>query len=123
MVGCESYLAYTIHVRTRCTPEKCFCLSALSLQSSACLSVFSDDVFSGQDVLFQCLGESLLDNAFMGYNACIFAYGQTGKISKHHNQAPLVILLFINIVIRTVYSRFYCSSVFNTRLYKASVEC
>lgn len=71
---------YTIHVRTRCTPEKCFCLSALSLQSSACLSVFSDDVFSGQDVLFQCLGESLLDNAFMGYNACIFAYGQTGKI-------------------------------------------
>uniref|UniRef100_A0A8C6LTW4 Kinesin family member 13B n=1 Tax=Nothobranchius furzeri TaxID=105023 RepID=A0A8C6LTW4_NOTFU len=28
------------------------------------------DKFAGQDVVFQCLGESLLDNAFMGYNAC-----------------------------------------------------
>ncbi|XP_051816523.1 kinesin-like protein KIF13B isoform X1 [Acanthochromis polyacanthus] len=37
------------------------------------------DKFAGQEVLFQCLGESLLDNAFMGYNACIFAYGQTGS--------------------------------------------
>nr|XP_032815549.1 kinesin-like protein KIF13A isoform X2 [Petromyzon marinus] len=35
--------------------------------------------FSGQDVVFQCLGEDLLDNAFDGYNACIFAYGQTGS--------------------------------------------
>uniref|UniRef100_A0A8C7HVT1 Kinesin family member 13B n=1 Tax=Oncorhynchus kisutch TaxID=8019 RepID=A0A8C7HVT1_ONCKI len=34
---------------------------------------------SGQEVVFQCLGESLLDNAFLGYNACIFAYGQTGS--------------------------------------------
>nr|XP_061806796.1 kinesin-like protein KIF13B [Nerophis lumbriciformis] len=37
------------------------------------------DKFAGQEVVFQCLGESLLDNAFMGYNACIFAYGQTGS--------------------------------------------
>ncbi|KAG5265366.1 hypothetical protein AALO_G00241610 [Alosa alosa] len=37
------------------------------------------DKFAGQDVVFQCLGESLLDNAFQGYNACIFAYGQTGS--------------------------------------------
>ncbi|XP_034555937.1 kinesin-like protein KIF13B isoform X2 [Notolabrus celidotus] len=35
--------------------------------------------FAGQDVVFQSLGESLLDNAFLGYNACIFAYGQTGS--------------------------------------------
>ncbi|XP_038558095.1 kinesin-like protein KIF13B isoform X2 [Micropterus salmoides] len=35
--------------------------------------------FAGQDVVFQCLGESLLRNAFQGYNACIFAYGQTGS--------------------------------------------
>ncbi|XP_067274304.1 kinesin-like protein KIF13B isoform X2 [Pseudorasbora parva] len=35
--------------------------------------------FAGQDVVFQCLGESLLDSAFLGYNACIFAYGQTGS--------------------------------------------
>uniref|UniRef100_A0A8C7RCI3 Kinesin motor domain-containing protein n=1 Tax=Oncorhynchus mykiss TaxID=8022 RepID=A0A8C7RCI3_ONCMY len=37
------------------------------------------DKFAGQDVVFQCLGESLLHNAFQGYNACIFAYGQTGS--------------------------------------------
>ncbi|XP_062311305.1 kinesin-like protein KIF13B, partial [Osmerus eperlanus] len=37
------------------------------------------DKFAGQDVVFQCLGESLLHNAFEGYNACIFAYGQTGS--------------------------------------------
>lgn len=44
----------------------------------ACL-VASSCLGAGQDVVFQCLGESLLDNAFMGYNACIFAYGQTGE--------------------------------------------
>ncbi|XP_048842294.1 LOW QUALITY PROTEIN: kinesin-like protein KIF13B [Brienomyrus brachyistius] len=38
-----------------------------------------NDKFAGQDVVFQCLGESLLNNAFQGYNACIFAYGQTGS--------------------------------------------
>ncbi|KAJ3606514.1 hypothetical protein NHX12_026035 [Muraenolepis orangiensis] len=37
------------------------------------------DLFAGQEVVFQCLGDSLLDNAFLGYNACIFAYGQTGS--------------------------------------------
>lgn len=37
-------------------------------------------VSPGQEVVFQCLGESLLHNAFLGYNACIFAYGQTGKL-------------------------------------------
>lgn len=37
-------------------------------------------VWTGQEVVFQCLGESLLHNAFQGYNACIFAYGQTGKL-------------------------------------------
>ncbi|KAM6950499.1 kinesin-like protein KIF13B isoform 2-T2 [Lycodopsis pacificus] len=35
--------------------------------------------FADQEVVFQCLGESLLHNAFQGYNACIFAYGQTGS--------------------------------------------
>lgn len=33
----------------------------------------------GQDDVFKCLGENILQNAFEGYNACIFAYGQTGK--------------------------------------------
>ncbi|KAL8705228.1 MAG: hypothetical protein Q9201_001644 [Fulgogasparrea decipioides] len=37
-----------------------------------------DPHFAGQDNLFNDLGAPLLDNAFQGYNNCIFAYGQTG---------------------------------------------
>lgn len=39
----------------------------------------SDPHFAGQDNLFEDLGSPLLDNAFQGYNNCIFAYGQTGS--------------------------------------------
>ena len=38
-----------------------------------------DKHFAGQDNLFNDLGTPLLDNAFQGYNNCIFAYGQTGS--------------------------------------------
>jgi len=40
-----------------------------------CLIVF----ILGQEKVFNCLGRDLLTRAFEGYNACIFAYGQTGK--------------------------------------------
>uniref|UniRef100_A0A673NRM5 Kinesin-like protein KIF13B n=1 Tax=Sinocyclocheilus rhinocerous TaxID=307959 RepID=A0A673NRM5_9TELE len=46
---------------------------------NSCDSLMMNKKFAGQDVVFQCLGESLLHNAFQGYNACIFAYGQTGS--------------------------------------------
>ncbi|KAI4152117.1 MAG: hypothetical protein LQ340_003091, partial [Diploschistes diacapsis] len=39
----------------------------------------ADSHFAGQDNLFTDLGTPLLDNAFKGYNNCIFAYGQTGS--------------------------------------------
>jgi hypothetical protein len=35
----------------------------------------------GQEDVFKCLGENILQNAFDGYNACIFAYGQTGNVN------------------------------------------
>ncbi|KAK4168005.1 putative kinesin-like protein unc-104 [Cladorrhinum sp. PSN259] len=35
--------------------------------------------YAGQHNLFDDLGLPLLDNAFQGYNNCIFAYGQTGS--------------------------------------------
>lgn len=38
-----------------------------------------DDSFASQETVFDCVGRDILDNAFQGYNACIFAYGQTGK--------------------------------------------
>ncbi|OCL07105.1 kinesin family protein [Glonium stellatum] len=39
----------------------------------------NDPHFAGQEDLFTDLGKPLLDNAFQGYNNCIFAYGQTGS--------------------------------------------
>lgn len=39
----------------------------------------NDSHFAGQENLFADLGQPLLDNAFKGYNNCIFAYGQTGS--------------------------------------------
>jgi kinesin family protein 1 len=39
----------------------------------------ADDHYAGQDNLHTDLGKPLLDNAFQGYNNCIFAYGQTGS--------------------------------------------
>ncbi|KAL7799006.1 kinesin domain-containing protein [Trichoderma ceciliae] len=38
-----------------------------------------DSNYAGQAHLFDDLGAPLLDNAFEGYNNCIFAYGQTGS--------------------------------------------
>ncbi|KAK5174126.1 uncharacterized protein LTR77_001206 [Saxophila tyrrhenica] len=38
-----------------------------------------DSHFAGQEDLHSDLGKPLLDNAFQGYNNCIFAYGQTGS--------------------------------------------
>ena len=36
-------------------------------------------VRTDQEQVFQALGIDILDNSFEGYNACIFAYGQTGR--------------------------------------------
>lgn len=38
-----------------------------------------DPHYAGQENVFADLGVPLLDNAFQGYNNCIFAYGQTGS--------------------------------------------
>lgn len=35
--------------------------------------------YAGQELVYQELAQPLLDNAFKGYNTCLFAYGQTGS--------------------------------------------
>ena len=35
--------------------------------------------FASQEKVYKCLGTDVLTNAFKGYNACLFAYGQTGE--------------------------------------------
>merc|ERR1712142_1045624 len=37
-----------------------------------------DKNFTNQEQVFSDLGMDVIDSAFQGYNACIFAYGQTG---------------------------------------------
>ncbi|KAI7865855.1 hypothetical protein BDF14DRAFT_1729552 [Spinellus fusiger] len=39
----------------------------------------SDPSYADQQMVYDDLGEELLDHAFDGYNCCIFAYGQTGS--------------------------------------------
>src|SRR5689334_14348598 len=39
----------------------------------------NDSNYADQSNLHDDLGKPLLDNAFQGYNNCIFAYGQTGS--------------------------------------------
>lgn len=39
----------------------------------------NDPNYAGQSNLHNDMGKPLLDNAFQGYNNCIFAYGQTGS--------------------------------------------
>jgi hypothetical protein len=45
---------------------------------------------AGQGNLFDDLGRPLLDNAFGGYNNCIFAYGQTGS-GKSYSMVRVVV--------------------------------
>ena len=35
--------------------------------------------YADQNVVFNALGKQVLDNAWQGYNTCLFAYGQTGS--------------------------------------------
>ena len=35
-------------------------------------------IYLAQVVVFDALGKGVLESSFGGYNACIFAYGQTG---------------------------------------------
>lgn len=54
----------------------------LRLAGSFCfdilLRVIEGVLYSGQEKVYKYLGSDVLENAFEGYNACIFAYGQTG---------------------------------------------
>ena len=40
---------------------------------------FTGGIFADQTHVYKALGLPILDNAFNGYNSCLFAYGQTGS--------------------------------------------
>ncbi|CAG9328448.1 unnamed protein product [Blepharisma stoltei] len=39
----------------------------------------ADDQYADQEIVYHKLGEQVLNNAWEGYNCCLFAYGQTGS--------------------------------------------
>lgn len=43
----------------------------------------NDANFASQSLIFNDLGEGIVDDALEGYNSCIFAYGQTGSGKTH----------------------------------------
>ena len=43
------------------------------------LILISGGDFSGQEHVYNMLGQPMLSKAFEGYNTCLFAYGQTGS--------------------------------------------
>ncbi|ORX53879.1 kinesin-domain-containing protein [Piromyces finnis] len=53
--------------------------------------------YASQKIIYDDLGKELLDHAFMGYNTCIFAYGQTGAGKSYtmmgHNEDKGIIPL------------------------------
>ncbi|KAK9322611.1 hypothetical protein V1517DRAFT_322994 [Lipomyces orientalis] len=46
------------------------------------------ECYAGQEQVFIDLGMPLLDNAFKGFNNCIFAYGQTGSGKSYSMMGP-----------------------------------
>jgi kinesin family protein 14 len=47
-----------------------------------CFISYNDPITCGhanQETVFNCIGLPLVQNAFEGYNVCLFAYGQTGS--------------------------------------------
>jgi hypothetical protein len=39
----------------------------------------ANEYYYDQKKVFDCMGREILDNAWEGYNCCLFAYGQTGS--------------------------------------------
>ena len=52
--------------------------------------------YADQNVVFEALGKQVLDNAWEGYNCCLFAYGQTGSGKSY----SMVSLLFDSSYVR-----------------------
>lgn len=64
---------FTFTISSSVVPEFARILWPSSLDILSLFSCFTD-----QDDVFEAVGRGVLENAFQGYNACIFAYGQTG---------------------------------------------
>lgn len=53
-------------------------------------------------MVFDSVGRDILDNAFQGYNACIFAYGQTGDFRRSKNVTFMPSRPFVSIAYHDV---------------------
>lgn len=57
----------------------------LKLKSQAILGILkyiyrpTSNKYADQDLVYNAVGKEILDNAWQGFNCCLFAYGQTGS--------------------------------------------
>ena len=51
--------------------------------------------YADQNVVYEALGKQVLDNAWEGYNCCLFAYGQTGSGKSYSMVSPPLLLAFM----------------------------
>ena len=61
----------------------------------------------GQEKVYKCLGTDVLTNAFKGYNACLFAYGQTGECIKNV-VLPALFKVVSNLFSSCFFSYYFC---------------
>lgn len=54
--------------------------------------------YADQKVVFERIGQKILDNAYEGYHCCLFAYGQTGSGKSYsmigYEQNKVIVRLF-----------------------------
>lgn len=60
------------------------------------IAVKTSDRYADQDEVYDALGKQVLDNAWEGYNCCLFAYGQTGAGKSYSMVSPIGFLMTSN---------------------------
>ncbi|KAL4716966.1 hypothetical protein ACJJTC_012777 [Scirpophaga incertulas] len=80
--SCDSPAVATIHRRSTRPFTRAIVKQPKTFAFDHCFYSLDSSLpaFASQKTVFECLGRDILDNAFDGYNACIFAYGQTGEL-------------------------------------------
>lgn len=63
----------------------------------------TNEKYADQNIVFNALGKQVLDNAWEGFNTCLFAYGQTGS-GKSYSMVIKQNLILINIILRQIIS-------------------
>ena len=71
--------------------------------------------YADQNVVYEALGKQVLDNAWEGYNCCLFAYGQTGS-GKSYSMVRANACIYMNLHTYALFSNCLYRSVMGLTL-------